>query len=79
MSWPEASQNSFIETSVTMAGVVFTQTYPEKAVCLNDWYFADEAWVRRNPEIREMIAAYPDGHPSGVILALILRDCGGFD
>ena len=78
-TWSEASQDSYIETSVTMAGVVFTQTHPEKATCVNDWYFADRAWERRNLEIRETIAAYPDGHPSGIILAVILRECGPID
>ncbi|QBF32337.1 hypothetical protein [Thalassococcus sp. S3] len=78
-TWSEASQNSYIETSVTMAGVVFTQTHLGKASCVNDWYFADDAWKTRNSDIRDAIAAYRDAHPSGVILALIIRECGALD
>lgn len=75
-AWPVANQDSYIETSVMMAGVVLAQTHPSKSHCINDWYFAGTAWQARNPEIRKMIAAHGSAHPSGVILAMIFQECG---
>ena len=75
-SWAVASQDSYIETSVTMAGVVLTQVKPQAATCVNDWYFKDRVWERRNPEIRKQIVAHAESHPSGVILAVIFQACG---
>lgn len=77
--WDVTNQDSYIETSVTMAGVVIAQTNPSQASCVNDWYFKDRASLARNPEIRKTIVAYGDAHPSGIILAILIRECGALD
>lgn len=73
--WSAASQDSYIQTSVTMAGVVFTRTHGPVARCINDWYFKDGAKAARNDEIRTTVTAYGEHHPAGVILAVILQAC----
>lgn len=75
-NWEPGAQDSYIQTSVTMAGMVLTRTKPEAATCIDDWYFADEHSDRRNSFIRKTIASYQDYHPSGVILAILLQECG---
>lgn len=75
-TWKVESQDSYIQTSMTMAGVVLTQTHPDTARCLNDWYFAGENLQKRNRAIRQAITAHEAAHPAGVMMALILKECG---
>lgn len=78
-AWPTVSQDSYIQSSVMMAGVIGAQVKPEISRCIDGWYFADEATkAERNDSIRQVIAGYETYHPSGVILALIQQDCGAF-
>ncbi|MEM6900865.1 MAG: hypothetical protein AAF583_13990 [Pseudomonadota bacterium] len=74
--WESGSQDSYIQTSMTMAGVVLTQTHPDAASCINDWYFAGASLAPRNDEIRETISQHESAHPAGVIMAIVLRECG---
>ncbi|GAB5448435.1 MAG: hypothetical protein Gyms2KO_33080 [Gymnodinialimonas sp.] len=78
-TWSEESQNGFMQTSVTMAGIVFTQTHPGHASCIDAQYFADGAWDTSRGQLRNTILDHQDAHPGGVILAVILRDCGALD
>ncbi|MEM6276690.1 MAG: hypothetical protein AAF714_07035 [Pseudomonadota bacterium] len=73
--WSADSQDSYIQTSMTMAGVVFTRTEPQVATCINDWYFSGDRLEARNETIRGTISRYRDHHPAGVILAMILQEC----
>lgn len=77
--WEVASQDSYIQTSVTMAGVVLTQVKPERSSCIDDWYFGDAQKDARNAHIRKAIAQYGDYHPSGTILAILLEACGAIN
>lgn len=74
--WEVASQDSYIQTSVTMAGVVLTQIQPEKSACIDTWYLGDGKKDARNTYIRETISQYGDYHPSGTILAILVEACG---
>ena len=74
--WDESAQNSYIQTSVTMAGVVLTQIAPEKSACIDDWYLGDGQQAARNAHIRKTIAQYGGYHPSGTILAVLQEACG---
>ena len=79
-TWEMRAQDSFIQTSITMAGVVATQTKPEVARCLDDWYRPDtELKDRRNDEVRTIIMGNPTYHPSGVIMAVLVKACGSFN
>lgn len=75
-TWSTPSQDSYIQSSMTMAGVVLTQTDPSAAECLNTWYAAGSALAERNDTIRDTIIAYGEAHPAGVMMALILKECG---
>ena len=75
-TWSEMEQNGYLQTSVTMAGIVFTQAHPDHAACINNRYFADGVWDAKRSELRETILTHDEAHPGGVILAVILRDCG---
>lgn len=75
-TWETAAQDSFIQTSITMAGVVFTQVAPEKSACVDNWYLGSGQKSARNAHIRKTIAQYDGYHPSGTILAILLEACG---
>lgn len=78
--WAEASQDSYIQTSVTMAAVIASQTNEATAHCLDEWYRPDTSLKdKRNKEVRSIIIDNPDYHPSGVILAILIKKCGAFD
>ena len=78
-AWSQVSQDSYIQSSVLMAGVIGSQVKPEISRCIDVWYFETEAIkAERNEMIRDTIAGFADHHPSGVILALIQRACGSF-
>lgn len=78
-TWSKGQQDGFMQTSVTMAGVVATQTKPSVAECIDAWYRPDTDLVHgRNDEMRALIVDHPRHHPSGVILALLIKRCGPF-
>lgn len=74
-TWPDASQESFIQTSLTMAAVVLAQTTPDLAACVNARYFERDQLSGRVADIRKVVAQYPGAHPSSVIMAIILKHC----
>lgn len=74
--WSAASQDNYIQTSLTMAGVVLAQLRPEISTCIDDWYFAGDNLPKRNDHVRKVILENRAYHPSGVILAIIVRACG---
>ncbi len=75
-TWETTAQDSFIQTSITMAGVVFSQVAPKKSACVDNWYLVDGQKAARNAHIRRTIAQYDGYHPSGTILAILLEACG---
>ena len=77
LTWDRGNQNSFIETSITMIGIVASQGWDGATKCLNDWYFTNHTIrSREHDEIIALIRDYPDFHPQGVILGFIERKCG---
>lgn len=73
------SQDAYIQISITMAGVVASQTKPSVSKCIDDWYVKGDGNLEiRNASIREIIAKYPNHHPSAVIFAALKRRCGAF-
>ncbi|MEM9574875.1 MAG: hypothetical protein AAF870_06560, partial [Pseudomonadota bacterium] len=79
--WSEDSQNNYFQTSITMIGVVATQTgsHAHIATCIDDWYWNEDG---ANPEINDKIRAamrqYPDLYPQAIVLAVVERECGKF-
>lgn len=79
LAWQQASQDSYLQTSVTMASMIIAQTNAETGACVDDWYFGDQAMIdRRNAELRDQIEAYDGYHPSAVIAAVLQKQCGSF-
>ena len=75
-NWEVASQDSYIQTSITMAGVVLSQLQPEKSNCIDDWYLGEGKKEARNTYIRETVSQFGEYHPSGTILAILVEACG---
>jgi hypothetical protein len=76
---PVEAQNAHIQISVGMIGVVATQTRPEIARCVDDWFFGDDAiMAERTENIRSVMREHSSFHPAGVILAVVQQACGSF-
>lgn len=79
LSWKRDSQDSLIETSITMTAIIATQGHQDIASCIDDWYTGNEAIHRlRHEFILRTIRENPNYHPQGVILAIIQKQCGSF-
>lgn len=79
LDWEKSAQESFLQVSVGMAGVVTTQTHTKMASCIDNWYLKDdETRLRRNKAILAAMAKYPNHHPLGIVAASIERACGKF-
>ena len=79
LQWSRENQRFYIQTSITMAAAVATQTSPSVARCLNDWYFKDVTMrPKRNEEILAAMRKHRQHHPSGVILSVLEMACGSF-
>jgi len=79
LTWNADGQDGYINTSVTMASVIASQTKPSVSNCIDQWYFQSDAIrAQRNDEIRQTIRENPTYHPSGVIYAWITKRCGAF-
>lgn len=79
LKWGKAGQDSYISISITMAGIIASQTNPSTATCIDDWYFRSKAvQAQRDDEIRKTIRENPTYNPSGVIYAWLKKRCGAF-
>jgi len=79
LGWDTPSQDGFISTSISMAGIIASQTKPSIAACIDEWYFQNPAIkAQRNDEIRQSIRENRDFHPGAVIYALLTKRCGAF-
>lgn len=79
LEWPRDSQNSLITYSITMTAIIGTQTKPEIAKCLDEWYPLDPAITKaRQDLIIKTIGEYPDYHPQAIVLAVVQKQCGYF-
>lgn len=79
LQFTQAAQASYFQTSVTMAGVIATQTNKGLASCIDEWYFgSSETTQKRNASMMVLMKKYPKHHPSGIIAAAINKACGSF-
>lgn len=80
LKWEEGAQDSFFQTSISMASIVAARTgQHSKAVeCINEWYGAEGAQVHRHDYIRSKMRRYLRYHPQGIILAVLEEECGSF-
>lgn len=77
LGWEKANQDAFFETSISMAGVLASQSELPAARCINDWYYGPSASKASiNDEIRSAMRQYSGYYPGIVIVAVIERACG---
>ncbi|MEO1243779.1 MAG: hypothetical protein AAFX54_17865 [Pseudomonadota bacterium] len=80
LKWERASQDSLIQISITMTGIVATQGRKDISRCIDDWYSDNEnLQTQRHEEILQTIRENPEFHPQGVVLAVIQQQCGSFE
>ena len=60
----------------TMLGHLVSISDKEKGNCIWNWYFKEPG--RKRSLIEGTLRKYPKHAPSGVILALLFKDCGEF-
>ena len=68
-----------MQTSISMAGVIASQTRPETARCIDTWYYENEATKRtRHEEILQTMPDYAEFTPHAFLLAYLESVCGTF-
>ena len=60
----------------TSLGHIVSQSDPKKADCIWNWSFKEPK--EKQKLLEETMRKYPDHSPSGIILALLYKDCGKF-
>lgn len=80
LRWERKSQEAFLQNSISMAGVIASQTDRQIAKCIDEWYFANVELVKsRNTEILEVMPEYKEFDPQAFLLAYLESACGKFD
>jgi hypothetical protein len=59
-----------------MAGVIATQNIPSQAKCIDDWVARHHKDGYRTAI--DIMRRFPDDHPTGVIVAILQKECGAF-
>lgn len=79
LAWSRSAQDSYIQTSITMAAIIATKTRPAAGDCIDAWYLSPDAnRTSRNDEIRGTIGRNSEFHPSAVIFLVLEQNCGPF-
>ena len=79
LQWGRSSQDAFLQNSLSMAGVIASQTNPEIGRCLDEWYFTDAALREmRNGQILDEMQNLQEYLPQAVLLAIIEDVCGRY-
>ena len=79
LEWDETAQDSYIQTSLTMASLMATRTHKPSGDCIDTWYFEPSIDRQaKNEEIRTTIAQNDTYHPSAVMLVFLEGLCGPF-
>ena len=77
LKWERKSQESFLQISISMAGVIASQIKPKASKCLDEWYFtSEELQSKRHDEILEIMPQYKDFDPHAFLLAYLEQACG---
>ena len=80
LQWERGNQDTFIQVSVTMVGIVASQGRNDIAECIDTWYGGPdvERRMRRHNFIMKTIRENPEFHPQATILAILQKQCGSF-
>ena len=77
LTWKRPAQESYINTSIGMAGLIAAQNDKKHANCLENWYWDNQQ--KSTDFILKSMREYSAYHPRGVILAVLEAQCGKFD
>ncbi|MBT3011732.1 MAG: hypothetical protein KME41_08415 [Candidatus Thiodiazotropha sp. (ex Lucina pensylvanica)] len=66
----------YLGAFTTLGHVAFLED-EEKGKCVWNWLFAD--YEKKEALLMKSFKLYPDYTPSGIIIALLRRDCGAFE
>jgi len=79
LTWGRSAQDSFLTTSIITAAVIATQIRADFAACIGKWYtLTNEGNAKRQDEILAVMEKYPDSIPSGIVVAVLQKECGNF-
>lgn len=79
LEWDLASQDSYFQTSITMASIMATKLKQTSGDCIAAWYLEPDAdRAARNTELRDVIARNHTYHPSAVVFLVLEQTCGPF-
>ncbi|WP_299587635.1 hypothetical protein [uncultured Tateyamaria sp.] len=79
LTWQTDAQESYFQTSVTMAAIIATETHKASSDCLADWYLSSNADRQaRHFTLRGAIERNATYHPSAVIFLVLKQVCGPF-
>ena len=79
LKWSEASQVAYLQNAIIMAMTVSSRMSDAHAACISEWFFeADGFRAGRLDDLTQTISKYSTYDPSGVVVAIIERECGEF-
>ena len=73
----EAQRNWWYSGAFTVLGHVAFLEDEEQGKCVWNWLFAD--YEKKEALLMKSFKLYPDHTPSGIVIALLRRDCGAFE
>ena len=76
LTYPADSQKSYIATSVLMAVAIAGDNNPEQNRCLKRWLTENDGIGF--PTVKAAMDRFPEHHPTGVIVAVLEKECGPF-
>ncbi len=76
LTYPADAQANYISTSAVAAASIAGLNSPAQAKCLGEWVSRHKG-SGYQPVI-EVMRKYPDDHPTGLILAVLQKECGPF-
>lgn len=76
LTYPADAQANYISTSAVAAASIAALNSSTQSKCLSDWV-SKHRDTGYQPVLNAM-RKYPDDHPTGLILAVLQKECGAF-
>lgn len=76
LTYPADAQANYISTSAVAAASIAALNSQSQGKCLGDWVSKHRAGGYQ--PVMDAMRKYPDDHPTGLILAVLQKECGAF-
>ncbi|MCV0370225.1 hypothetical protein [Filomicrobium sp.] len=76
LTYPADAQTNYISTSAVAAASIAGLNSSAQAKCLGEWVSRHKGSGYQ--PVLEVMRKYPDDHPTGLILAVLQKECGPF-